>query len=76
MKKNFPVILLIILLLSASFLFWKGEDAIEKASQSFTLFYFENTDLTTSRSDKEIQEVLTFLIENNKQKKVSYEIIH
>lgn len=76
MKKNFSIIIIVILLISASFLFWKGEDSLEKASQRFTLFYFENTNLTITKTDKEIEETLTFLIENNKQKKVSYEIVY
>lgn len=75
--KNISIITAITLLLVASFLFWKGEDVLEKASQSYTMFYFENTKLEVPKSNTEnLKEALAFSIENNKPEVVAYEIIH
>ncbi len=72
MKKYIPVIVLVLLLLTSSLLFWKGEDSLRKSSQNYTLFYFENTQSTTNN----IKENLSFLIENNKLETINYKLTH
>jgi hypothetical protein len=63
---------LVLLLLTSSLLFWKGENSLKKSSQGYTLFYFENTQSTTTS----IKENLSFLIENNKSETMNYNLTH
>ena len=77
MKKYYSIIALVILLLTTSLLFWRGESGLKKASQNFVMFYFENTDLSISKTDKKaIAQGVAFSIENKKQEPVQYEITH
>jgi outer membrane usher protein FimD/PapC len=69
MKKNTSVFLSLLLVLIASyFLYWKGEQALEKASAKFTVLAFENTDLNCNNNS------LEFFIENNQKTENSYRI--
>lgn len=58
----------IAIFLSAYFLYWQGEVAIDKASGKFTAIGFENTNLNCNASS------LEFFIENNKHLPIDYQI--
>jgi hypothetical protein len=60
MNKNIAVLTtLIILFLSAYFLYWQGEVDLERASEKFTVLAFDNADLDCNEKSFE------FFIENN-----------
>jgi hypothetical protein len=60
MNKNIAVLItLIILFLSAYFLYWQGEVDLERASEKFTVLAFDNADLDCAEKSFE------FFIENN-----------
>ncbi len=63
MKKNTSIFLsLILIFITSYFLYYKGEQALEKSAEKFTVLAFENTDLNCN------SQSLTFFIENNLKK--------
>ena len=69
MKKNTSIFLSLILIFIASyFLYCKGEQALEKSAEKFTVLAFENTDLNCN------SQSLAFFVENNLKEENSYQI--
>lgn len=70
MKKNIAIFLSLILVFVASyFLYYRGEQALEKSAEKFTVLAFENTDLNCNNQS------LKFFIENNLKKENPYQIL-
>lgn len=75
MKKNIlPILIIVILLVASSFLFWKGEVVMKKASENYTMIYFENTENQSTKSKEDLDKNLSFSIENTKKEAIKKEL--